>query len=184
MTVAPNLPDPTRRWPCYDSDDNTECVVSHGMVPYLATQRLKHHEELPPEPRGRIPKSLNTIAHTEAASGPYAANQERACHRQETKGTSRAALSFGQPTRRSDQTSRWLPTIRDARTPPEEGRMATRLPDAQPAETLARRPGLIGPAARPIPQRTRRNASQNSQCRITRTGSTLFGTRVAGGVIL
>ena len=42
----------------YDSDDNTQCVVSHGMVPYLATQRLKHHEEPPPVPRGRIPKSL------------------------------------------------------------------------------------------------------------------------------
>lgn len=28
------------------------------MVPYIATQRLKHHEELPPVPRGRIPKSL------------------------------------------------------------------------------------------------------------------------------
>ena len=41
-----------------DSDDNTPCVVSHGMVPYLATQRLKHHAELPPVPRGRIPKSL------------------------------------------------------------------------------------------------------------------------------
>ena len=42
----------------YYSDDNTPCVVSHEMVPYLATQRLKHHEELPPVPRGRIPKSL------------------------------------------------------------------------------------------------------------------------------
>ena len=41
-----------------DSDDNTQCVVSHKMVPYSATQRLKHHEELPPVPRGRIPKSL------------------------------------------------------------------------------------------------------------------------------
>ncbi|MBC8115183.1 MAG: transposase, partial [Candidatus Saccharimonas sp.] len=42
----------------YYSDDNTQCVVSHEMVPYIATQRLKHHEELPPVPRGRIPKSL------------------------------------------------------------------------------------------------------------------------------
>ena len=42
----------------YYSDDNTECVRSHEMVPYIATQRLKHHEELPPVPRGRIPKSL------------------------------------------------------------------------------------------------------------------------------
>ena len=42
----------------YYSDDNTQCVVSHEMVPYIATQRLKHHEELPPVPRGRIPQSL------------------------------------------------------------------------------------------------------------------------------
>jgi transposase len=42
----------------YYSDDNTQCVLSHEMVPYIATQRLKHHEELPPVPRGRIPKSL------------------------------------------------------------------------------------------------------------------------------
>ena len=42
----------------YYSDDNTRCVVSHDMIPYIATQRLKHHEELPPVPRGRIPKSL------------------------------------------------------------------------------------------------------------------------------
>ena len=42
----------------YFSDDNTQDVESHHMVPYIATQRLKHHEELPPIPRGRIPKSL------------------------------------------------------------------------------------------------------------------------------
>ena len=42
----------------YYSDDNTQCVITHEMVPYIATQRLKHHEELPPVPRGRIPKSL------------------------------------------------------------------------------------------------------------------------------
>ena len=42
----------------YYSDDNTQCVRSHDMVPYIPTQRLKHHEELPPVPRGRIPRSL------------------------------------------------------------------------------------------------------------------------------
>ena len=40
------------------SDDNTPAVRSHNLTPYLATQRLKHHEELPPVPRGRIPRSL------------------------------------------------------------------------------------------------------------------------------
>ena len=39
----------------YYSENNTQCVRSHDMVPYIATQRLKHHEELPPIPRGRIP---------------------------------------------------------------------------------------------------------------------------------
>ena len=42
----------------YYSEDNAKHVRSHGMVPYIATQRLKHHEELPLVPRGRIPKSL------------------------------------------------------------------------------------------------------------------------------
>ena len=42
----------------YDSDDNTQAVRSHTLTPYLATQRLKHHEQLPPVPRGRIPQSL------------------------------------------------------------------------------------------------------------------------------
>ena len=42
----------------YYSDDNTQAVRSHSLTPYIATQRLKHHEELPPNPRGRIPISL------------------------------------------------------------------------------------------------------------------------------
>ena len=40
------------------SDDNTQAVRSHNLTPYIATQRLKHHEELPPNPRGRTPQSL------------------------------------------------------------------------------------------------------------------------------
>ena len=40
------------------SDDDTQAVRSHSLTPYIATQRLKHHEELPPVPRGRIPISL------------------------------------------------------------------------------------------------------------------------------
>jgi len=43
----------------YYSDANASDVRSHNMTPYLATQRLKHHEELPPVPHGRIPKSLS-----------------------------------------------------------------------------------------------------------------------------
>ena len=42
----------------YYSDDNTPAVRSHTLTPYIATQRLKHHEQLPPNPQGRIPKSL------------------------------------------------------------------------------------------------------------------------------
>ena len=42
----------------YYSDDNTQAVRSHHLTPYIATQRLKHHEELSPNPRGRIPISL------------------------------------------------------------------------------------------------------------------------------
>ncbi len=43
----------------YYSDANAQCVESHDITPYIATQRLKHHEELPPAPRGRIPKGLS-----------------------------------------------------------------------------------------------------------------------------
>ena len=39
-------------------DDNTHAVRSHNLTPYIATQRLKHHAELPPVPRSRIPRSL------------------------------------------------------------------------------------------------------------------------------
>ncbi len=41
-----------------DSDDHTQAVRSHNLSPYSATQRLKHHAELPPVPHGRIPRSL------------------------------------------------------------------------------------------------------------------------------
>ena len=61
-------------------DDNIECVRSHGMVPYLATQRLKHHEELPPVPRGRIPKSLTPkprLARTRRTKTGRATDQKR-----------------------------------------------------------------------------------------------------------
>ncbi len=43
----------------YYRDANTQCVKSHDITPDLATQRLQHHEELPPAPRGRIPNGLS-----------------------------------------------------------------------------------------------------------------------------
>jgi transposase len=40
------------------SEANTEALESRGIDPYVATERLKHHEEIPQAPRGRIPASL------------------------------------------------------------------------------------------------------------------------------
>jgi hypothetical protein len=42
----------------YYSENNTAELERRGIDPYVATERLKHHEEIPPVPRGRIPKDL------------------------------------------------------------------------------------------------------------------------------
>jgi transposase len=39
----------------YYSEANTQGLESRGIDPYVATERLKHHEEIPQAPRGRIP---------------------------------------------------------------------------------------------------------------------------------
>ncbi len=41
------------------SEANTEALESRGIDPYVATERLKHHEEIPQAPRGRIPGNLS-----------------------------------------------------------------------------------------------------------------------------
>jgi hypothetical protein len=43
----------------YYSEANTAELERRGIDPYVATERLKHHEEIPPVPRGRIPKDLS-----------------------------------------------------------------------------------------------------------------------------
>jgi transposase len=43
----------------YDSETNTAGLEERGIDPYVATERLKHHEEIPPVPPGRIPKNLS-----------------------------------------------------------------------------------------------------------------------------
>jgi transposase len=42
----------------YYSEANTAALEGRGIDPYIATERLKHHEEIPPVPRGRIPADL------------------------------------------------------------------------------------------------------------------------------
>jgi len=42
----------------YFSDDNVAAVESQEIAPFFATQRLKHHEQIPPAPKGRIPDHL------------------------------------------------------------------------------------------------------------------------------
>jgi transposase len=41
------------------SEANTQALESRGIDPYVATERLKHHEEIPQAPRGRIPENLS-----------------------------------------------------------------------------------------------------------------------------
>jgi transposase len=43
----------------YYSESNTAELERRGIDPYVATERLKHNEEIPPVPRGRIPKDLS-----------------------------------------------------------------------------------------------------------------------------
>ena len=43
----------------YYSEANTTALEERGIDPYIATERLKHNEEIPPVPRGRIPKNLS-----------------------------------------------------------------------------------------------------------------------------
>ncbi|MCA1693227.1 MAG: transposase [Actinobacteria bacterium] len=43
----------------YYSEANTQGLESRGIDPYVATERRKHHEEIPQAPRGRIPAGLS-----------------------------------------------------------------------------------------------------------------------------
>jgi transposase len=42
----------------YYSEANVTALQKRGIEPFIATRRLKHQEELPPAPRGRIPAHL------------------------------------------------------------------------------------------------------------------------------
>ena len=43
----------------YYSEANTSALEQRSVDPHIATERLKHNEEIPPVPRGRIPKDLS-----------------------------------------------------------------------------------------------------------------------------
>jgi transposase len=43
----------------YYSEANTSALKQRGVDPHIATERLKHNEEIPPVPRGRIPGNLS-----------------------------------------------------------------------------------------------------------------------------
>jgi transposase len=40
------------------SEANVEYLEGEGIDPFIATERLKHHEQIPPAPRGRCPQHL------------------------------------------------------------------------------------------------------------------------------
>ena len=79
----------------YYSDSNASDVRSRDMTPYIATQRLKHHEELPPVPRGRIPQWLSP---TQRMARTLRTKQGRKIY-QKRKGQIEPALFFKKPTR-------------------------------------------------------------------------------------
>jgi transposase len=43
----------------YYSEANTSALEQRNVDPHIATERLKHNEEIPPVPRGRLPKNLS-----------------------------------------------------------------------------------------------------------------------------
>jgi transposase len=43
----------------YYSEANTSALDQRGVDPHIATERLKHSEEIPPVPRGRIPGNMS-----------------------------------------------------------------------------------------------------------------------------
>src|SRR6202040_341374 len=43
----------------YYSETNATALEQRGIAPYLATERLKHHEKVAAAPRGRIPTGLS-----------------------------------------------------------------------------------------------------------------------------
>ena len=61
--------------------------------------------------------------------------------------------------------------VRPAGHRPDESRMATRLPDPQPPQTLASRPGLIALPARSTTRPTRQFLNQNPITPVTKTCS-------------
>ena len=42
----------------YFSEENVSYLEGRQIDPHIATERLKHHEEIPLAPKGRIPKDL------------------------------------------------------------------------------------------------------------------------------
>jgi transposase len=66
----------------YYSEANTKALEERDLDPYIATERLKHNQEIPPVPRGRIPKD-------------YTAQQRMARKLRTTKGRATYAKRKG-----------------------------------------------------------------------------------------
>ena len=66
----------------YYSEANTKALEERKVDPYVATERLKHNQEIPPVPRGRIPKD-------------YTAQQRMARKLRTTKGRATYAKRKG-----------------------------------------------------------------------------------------
>lgn len=43
----------------YFSEENVKVLQAHGIDPYIAVEKMKHSQPVPPAPRGRIPQALS-----------------------------------------------------------------------------------------------------------------------------
>ena len=88
----------------YYSETNATDLEQRGIEPYLATERLKHHEKIASAPRGRIPQGPVG----EAADGEEAEDEGGSRDVREAEGDDRADL-------RPVEAGAGLPAVLDAR---------------------------------------------------------------------
>ena len=110
----------------YYSETNATDLKQRGIEPYLATERLKHHEKVASAPA----RPDSRWSDGEAADGEEAADEEGSRDVREAEGDDRADL-------RSVETGTGLSAVLDARSGLDEGRVAFDGDGAQSVEAVA-----------------------------------------------
>ena len=54
----------------YYSEDAVTALVAQGIDPYIASDKVKHGQAIPPVPRGRIPAALSAKARMQRSCAP------------------------------------------------------------------------------------------------------------------